>query len=223
MSLEGPYGQAAFVSSLFSSVLVVAGGITLTTQLIIQCPNTRLQALLATSSQLFLNVPLVLITVHIVLYGKRDDAQVEEFRGYRPFILAQLVVAAVEMAIAFTLMSVAIYVADTSRNSVGIWGICLTGVSVVVAALTTLYPLRGRGRAKIWDMAPQEKVNLERYLAGDDGKEKVTRYELYRLQARRFALFCGAILFQLVFAAIVVGFGAHAAATAPIQFGCSSA
>ena len=26
MSLEGPYGQAAFVSSLFSSVLVVAGG-----------------------------------------------------------------------------------------------------------------------------------------------------------------------------------------------------
>ncbi|KAK5655278.1 hypothetical protein OQA88_5845 [Cercophora sp. LCS_1] len=263
-------------------VATFAGGITLATQLIIQCPNTRLQALLATSSHLFLNVPLVLITIHIILYGKRDDDQVAEFKEYRPFIIAQFAVAGVEMAIAFILLSVAIYVADTSHNTVGIWGICLTAISVIIATLSTLYPLSVRGRKKIWDMAPEELEELEGASSRRDGRHYRSRDQraerrsdsvgedwedvaiptgirsrhdrgnyvvdgialggipfealqtqrarsprrkktpVRMLQARRVVVLLGAILFQLTFAGIVVGFGAHAASTAPIQFGCPS-
>jgi len=228
VSVHRPKSAYTSIVDAIIPVATFAGGITLATQLIIQCPNTRVQALLATSSQLFLNVPLVLITIHIVLYGKPDDAQVEEFREYRPFIIAQLVVAGVEMAIGFTLMSVAIYVADTSRTSVGVWGICLTGVSVGIAALTTLYPMSVRSRSKVWDLVPQEKVNLELYYNGNGGgknegvKEVVEVYKLYELQVKRVVVLWGVILSQLSFAGVLVGFGAYAASTAPIQFGCPS-
>jgi hypothetical protein len=336
--LEGGRPKSAYTQIVDAVIPVAtfAGGITLATQLIIQCPDSRLQALLATSSQLFLNVPLVLITIHIVLYGKKDEDPVGEFMEYRPFIIAQFAVAGVETAIAFVLLSVAIYVADTSHNTVGIWGICLTGISVITGILTTLYPLLVRSRV-FWSLLaihgdkPPDDERYDRsyhghrrdarrtFDEGSDGSDDNLRHDRTRhrrrsnakrgadelqeqhgssrdnhsrdrnrnhyvsvrvvdaelegavspgnrrvrpprhssgnrvhygmetaprgsslerhgshaatpkidrrklqLKARRVAVLLGALLFQLAFAGILVGFGAHAASTAPVQFGCSS-
>jgi len=61
------------MASILIPLAIFAGGITLATQFIIQCPNTRLQALLALASQLFLATPLALLPVYLVLYGLKDE------------------------------------------------------------------------------------------------------------------------------------------------------
>ncbi|KAH7400162.1 hypothetical protein BKA64DRAFT_722930 [Cadophora sp. MPI-SDFR-AT-0126] len=180
-----------------------AGSITLATQLIINCPNTRLQALLATSSQLFLNIPLVLITVYIVLYGKEDS--VGTARAYRAFIIGQFFVAGVLLVTAFLLLSMAIYVADTSRETVGVWGISLMGLTIMIGILSAIYPAYFRQRTFFWKRA-----------RGDGTEEEEGR----KHQAIRIVVFLGVVLSQLTIAGILLGFGAHAAMVAPIQFGC---
>ena len=61
------------MASILIPLAIFAGGMTLATQFIIQYPNTRLQALLALASQLFLATPLTLLPVYLVLYDLKDE------------------------------------------------------------------------------------------------------------------------------------------------------
>ena len=181
-------------------IATFAGSITLSAYLVADCPNSRLQAILATASELFLTIPLMLFSVYIVLHGKAEDSPVAKSRIYRPFIIAQLFVAFVLIVIAFLLLSFAIYVADAQKSSIGQWGISLMSLAVVLNVLACSIPLVRSlgGRIEDW----------RRSLSSEDIVAAL--------------IFLGTCLTQLSVAALLIGYGAEAASKAQVQFGCTA-
>ncbi|KAH6999475.1 hypothetical protein EDB80DRAFT_724739 [Ilyonectria destructans] len=170
------------LADAITPIATFAGGFTLATQVIVSCPNTRLQALLSTASQLFLDIPLVLLVVHIVLYGKEDADPIHRARGYRAFIMGQFFVAGVLLITAFLLLTFAIYAADTSRRSATVWGIVLMSLTATITILASFYPVFFRRKAFWKDVG-------------------------HATEGFGLIVLLGTILPQLTFAGILVGFG----------------
>ena len=121
MGVQGPRRAQSYIRTANSIIPIAtfAGSITLSTYVVVDCPNSRLQAIFAAASELFLTIPLMLFSVYIVLHGKDEDSVIGENRIYRHFIIAQLFVAFILLVTAFLLLSFAICVADAQKASIG--------------------------------------------------------------------------------------------------------
>ncbi|KAJ9606850.1 hypothetical protein H2200_008860 [Cladophialophora chaetospira] len=119
------------MASVLIPLATFAGGLTLATQFIIQCPGSRLEALLALASQLFLVAPFVLLSVYLLLY-QYDDNEFQE--GWQHGLVAgQFCVAGIMLCAGLMLLASALFVAQLGARGIGIWGIVL--LSVVVGIL----------------------------------------------------------------------------------------
>jgi hypothetical protein len=131
LRLDGPFQRPKKfyidTAGVLAPLATFAGGLTLTTQLVIQCPKSRLQALLALASQFFLASPLGCVIIYILLFGFQDGDKIRGRR--RTFVAAQLFIVGIFLMIAFMLLSVAIMVAG--NTVVGINGIILLGLVVI--------------------------------------------------------------------------------------------
>lgn len=193
-------------------IATFAGSITLSVYLVADCPNSRLQAILATASELFLTIPLMLLSINIVLHGKDEDSQVPNSRIYRPFIIAQLFVAFVLIVIAFLLLSFAVYVADTQKTLIGQWGIALMSCAVVWNVLACSIPLVRSLGGRI------ERLRRSR----EDQRRSREAQKRFREDIVAAAIFLGTCLTQLSVAMLLIGHGAAAASKAQVQFGCTA-
>jgi hypothetical protein len=186
-----------------------AGGLTLATQFIIQCPDSRLQALLALASQLFLASPLGCLLIYVLLYGFRDD---EEITGQRrTFVVAQFFIVAMFLLMAFVILSVAVMVAG--NTSVGVNGIVLLGLVIIGCVLAGI-GIYSTGTAPGPRRSKWESFVLWWKFATDKSESKDL--------SGRIALFLLlAFILEIVEAFILLGFGSAAAENAHFQRGCT--
>lgn len=198
-----------------------AGGLTLATQFIIQCPDSRLQALLALASQLFLASPLGCLLIYVLLYGFDDKENIKGQR--RSFVIAQFFIVALFLLTAFVILSVAIMVAG--NTGVGINGIILLGLVIVGCVLagmgiwtTGTLPVEGatnrrslREKLKGWR---ESFVAWWRFTIRHQEGCKDVGYWTARLLLAAFIL-------EIVEAFVLLGFGSTAAADARFQRGCT--
>lgn len=201
-----------------SGIATFAGSITLSTQLLIQCPNSRLQALLALASQLFLATPLVLLGVVAVLHGRRGDDPVNWNETSRAFIVAQFLVSGFMLIVAFLLLSCAIYVADASRHEIGRWGLAMLGL-ILLVVIVALWAINARNRFWRMFIGPREKPPPIRSRRTRDRTGGNSDDESYSAQYLR--VFWATLIPQVTIVACLIGFGAKMAATANVQFGCN--
>jgi hypothetical protein len=187
-------------ASILIPLAIFAGGNTLATQFIIQCPNTRLQALLALASRLFLATPLALLPVYLVLYGLKDEGSISYESQRHAFVCTQLVISGIMLSTAFVLLGTAIYVADETEKTIGSWGL----------GLLTLLLLLG-----FWKWLPSWPEI--RHYKRDEKKKKSDRIvwpSVWR--------FVPLALLQLTVMCLLLGFGGRAAPRAPHQYGCNT-
>jgi hypothetical protein len=111
------------MAGVVAPLATFAGGPTLGTQLLIQCPDSTLEALLTMASQFFLATPLACLLVFPLLYGLSDKDHAGEQR--RNLVKYQFVIIGLYMAIAFMVLAVAIVVAAQTHgkhfDALGLW------------------------------------------------------------------------------------------------------
>ena len=131
------------MASVLVPLATFAGGLTLATQFIIQCPGSRLEALLQMAAQLFLASPIVLLAVYLFLYQKADTEVGADFLGYvqHDLVVAQFVTAGFMIAIAFLLLGYALLSAQVGPRAIGIWGLVLLGTVMVVALISGVFAM----------------------------------------------------------------------------------
>ncbi|KAE8412387.1 hypothetical protein BDV36DRAFT_300956 [Aspergillus pseudocaelatus] len=188
------------VAGVAAPLATFAGGLTLATQFIITCPDSRLEALLSLASQFFLASALGLFLIYMLLYGFEENVHIKNHR--RKLVFTQLFLVAIFMCIAFILLAVAIMVAG--RTDVGTLGIILMGIIVANFATIEISILCTHHGVNTTDLpnGPQEAKDLP----------CLTRWILW------IGLGC-----ELVVAFLMLGFGADAAADAHVQRGCTPA
>jgi hypothetical protein len=103
-----------------------AGGLTLATQFIIGCPGSRLEALLAMASQLFLAVPLVLLSIYLLLYRKPDNGTFDK-SWQHGLVAGRFIIAGIMLGAAFLLLGAALFsaVIPTGRPAYQAWPACV--------------------------------------------------------------------------------------------------
>ena len=172
-----------------------AGGFTVATQFIAQCPGTRVQALLAMASQLFLGTPLCLMTVYLYLYGIKDDIKVNYRSSLHALVVVQFTVSGLLLSTAFVLLGAAILAAEVDDKVIGACGLVLLGVFLVIAVIA------GFVKSGLWKFRP-------------GGPNSTIWPSVWR---------AGPLLIvQVVAFGLLLGFGSRAASEAPIQNGCLS-
>jgi hypothetical protein len=197
------------MASILIPLAIFAGGITLATQFIIQCPNTRLQALLALASQLFLATPLALLPVYLVLYGLKDEDSISYESQRHAFVCTQFVISGTMLSAAFVLLGTAIYVADETEKAIGSWGLGLLALLLLLAIAT------GMVATGFWKWLPSWPEIWHR--KRDEEKKKSGRIvwpSVWR--------FVPLALLQLAVVCLLLGFGGRAASRAPHQYGCNT-
>jgi hypothetical protein len=197
------------MASILIPLAIFAGGITLATQFIIQCPNTRLQALLALASQLFLATPLSLLPVYLVLYGLKDEDSISYESQRHAFVCTQFVISGIMLSAAFVLLGTAIYVADETEKAIGSWGLGLLTLLLLLAIAT------GMVATGFWKWLPSWLEIRQR--KRDEKKKKSGRIvwpSVWR--------FVPLALLQLAVVCLLLGFGGRAASRAPHQYGCNT-
>ena len=220
--------QYSTTAQTVSGIATFAGAITLSTQLLIQCPDSRLQALLALASQLFLATPLVLLGVAAVLHGKGGNEAVDWDEPSRAFIVAQFMVSGVMLIASFLLLGCAIYVADVTHHDIGRWGLVLVSlimVTLVVAVWKSNSTNRFWGsisfRATLFGKQRRRRKHERRSGRTDvshDDEEDANSHGFYDVVYLR--VFLATFIPQIAVVGCLIGFGARTAATAATQFGC---
>jgi hypothetical protein len=118
--------QYTDIASVMASLATFAGAVALATLFITNCPDSRLQALLALATQLLLASPLALVVVYLLLYGLLDDDHVLKAR--HSLVNCQFVIVGIMIATAFLLLGNALLV--LLDNVIGIIGLALLAVIV---------------------------------------------------------------------------------------------
>lgn len=122
--------QYTDIASVMASLATFAGAVTLATLFILNCPDSRLQALLALATQLLLASPLALVVAYLLLYGLFDNDYVVKERHI--LVNCQFVIVGIMMAAAFLLLGSALLVLlDDVIGGIGL-------VLLVVIVLFTL-------------------------------------------------------------------------------------
>lgn len=183
------------IAGVAAPLATFAGGLTIATQFIITCPESRLEALLALASQFFLASALGLFLIYILLYGLDEDDHIQDQRRY--LVFSQLLLVAIFMCVAFILLAVAIMVAG--QRDVGISGIALMGT--IVASFITMEA------SILWT---DHGVATAGYPIPPNDLPPVASGFLW------FWFGC-----ELVVGCIMLGLGADAAADATVQSGCT--
>ena len=210
--------QYSVTAGSMSGIATFAGAITLSTQLLIQCPNSRLQALLALASQLFLATPLVLLGVAAVLHGRRGDDPIEWDESSRAFIVAQFMIAGVMLIASFLLLGCAIYVADVAHHDIGRWGLVMISLIMVIIVVALWASNRKNRFWRSFFFRWHEYVSSSfQERSGRTG----SNHGFYSGEYIR--VFLATLVPQLVVVGCLIGFGARTAARAQTQFGCGGA
>ncbi|RMZ87776.1 hypothetical protein DV736_g5001, partial [Chaetothyriales sp. CBS 134916] len=210
--------QYSATAQTVSGIATFAGAITLSTQLLIQCPNSRLQALLALTSQLFLATPLVLLGVAAVLHGRGGNEPVDWDSPLRAFIVAQFMVSGVMVIASFLVLGFAMYVADTQHHQIGHWGlamICLILLVILIALFVSNSTNRFWGSIRYRASLPRKHI----IRTVDNDEDVVDSHGFYDIVYLR--VFLATLVPQVVIVACLVVFGARTAASAQIQYGCT--
>jgi hypothetical protein len=212
-----------------------AGGLTLATQFIIQCPDSRLQALLALASQLFLASPLGCLLIYVLLYGFDEKEDIEGRR--RTFVVAQFFIVALFLLTAFVILSVAIMVAG--KTAVGVNGIVLLGLVIIGCVLagigiyatgTTQGGVGGAGTGGVRSGGGEGSGGG----MGVEGKcksrwksfKKLWKFATDKSKSKDLSgcielFLLLAFILEIVEAFILLGFGSAAAENAHFQRGCT--
>jgi hypothetical protein len=196
------------MASILIPLAIFAGGITLATQFIIQCPNTRLQALLALASQLFLATPLALLPVYLVLYGLKDEDSISYESQRHAFVCTQFVISGTMLSAAFVLLGTAIYVADETEKTIGSWGLGLLTLLLLLAIAT------GMVATGFWKWLPSWPEIRHRKRDEKKKSGRIVWPSVWR--------FVPLALLQLAVVCLLLGFGGRAASRAPHQYGCNT-
>ncbi|RMZ77125.1 hypothetical protein DV737_g4566, partial [Chaetothyriales sp. CBS 132003] len=209
--------QYSATAQTVSGIATFAGAITLSTQLLIQCPNSRLQALLALTSQLFLATPLVLLGVAAVLHGRAGNEPVDWDSPLRAFIVAQFMVSGVMVIASFLVLGFAMYVADAHHPQIGNWGLAMIGL-IMLVILIALFVSNSTNRfwGSIRYRASMPRKTM-RWTVDHVQEEYIDNHGFYDIVYLR--VFLATFVPQVVVVACLVVFGARTAATAQIQFG----
>jgi hypothetical protein len=172
-----------------------AGGLTIATQFIAQCPGTRVEALLAMASQLFLGTPLCLMTVYLYLYGVNDDIKVSYRSSLHAFIVVQFTISGLLLSTAFVLLGTAILAAEVDDKVIGAFGLVLLGLFLVIGVVA------GFIKSGFWRFRP-------------GGPNSTVWPSVWR---------AGPLLIvQVVVFGLLIGCGSRSASQALIQNGCIS-
>ncbi|EXJ91943.1 hypothetical protein A1O3_00493 [Capronia epimyces CBS 606.96] len=200
-------GQYCTTAETVSGIATFAGAITLSTQLLIECPQSRLQALLALASQLFLATPLVLLGVVAVLHGRANSQAVSWDEPSRAFIVAQFLISGIMVVVSFLLLGCAIYVAEGegSEHAIGQWGLALISLTMIIVVVAVWV---NNSTNRFW----------RSFLKLDIRYTTTEMSDSYSIQYLR--VFLLTFVPQLAVVGCLVGFGARRAAAATIQFGC---
>ena len=172
-----------------------AGGLTLATQFIIKCPQSRLQSLLALAAQLFLATPLALLPVYLLLYGLGDQGVVKYDSKTHAVVCTQFVISGVMLSAGFVLIGTAIYVAEEPPKMIGSWGLGLLGLLLFLGIMAGLV------RTKLWKWVPGL------------GSNTIIWRNVW------LGVLLGVV--QLAVVCLLLGFGGRAASRAKIQSGCT--
>ena len=178
-----------------------AGGITLATRFIITCPGSRLEALLALASQLFLATPLVLLAVYLLLYGRADTDAIARNKAEHLLVVGQFIVAATALGAAFVIVGVAIFVAQVGDYKIGIGGLVLLGLVVAMALLSGCMGPSFRGKIPT-EADPRSRA-------------------VFRANPIRY-FHVGMVLVQLLAIITLLILGGYSSSKACVQHGCTA-
>lgn len=126
------------MASVLIALSTFAGGFTIATRFIAECPRTRVQALLAIASQLFLGTPLCLSTIYLYLYDLKENSKVNYRSRLHALIVVQFAVSGLMLSTAFILLGVAIFAAEVDGKIIGTMGIVLLGIFLIIATIIGL-------------------------------------------------------------------------------------
>lgn len=173
-----------------------AGSLTLATQFIIACPDSRLDALLSLASQFFLASLLGLLLFYLSFYGFPEDIQIQSCR--QRVILAQFGLEGTFLCIAFVVLVVVIMVS-------GMTDMDLMGLLVIrfrLIKLSIFWP-SDHGVPQ-----PVDDADLTQPLADDLGL-------LFKI------LLSLVSILELLVAMVLLTLGSKAVAEASFQQGCT--
>lgn len=207
-----------------------AGGLTIATQFIIQCPDSRLQVLLAMTSELFLASVLGTVVMYLILYGLDEQDPVIGRR--RHCLIFQFCIVGFMFTGAFMLLAVALMVAVQGTHVIGIIGLVLIGI-LVAGAIFMGCVIMYRRRKKVfgdnrlgWNWAyefigEKEEERDHRFNTGENqGEMRRSNFkDLVRYQQYPILAIC---ILEVVAIGILLGWGGMLADKAGRQYGCSN-
>ena len=181
------------MAALLITFATFAGGLTLTSQFVITCPCSRLEALLELAAQLLLAAPFVLLSIYLLLYRSNAAVVPDDQPWERLLVVCQFIVAAVLIGTGFLVLSVALFTAHSAHSAFSVAGILFFAFIVfatILAGLITSWQHHGP--------LPGWRAEWPSYIA-----------------------FFIVLLSELAVACVLIGLSGRNARDQPVQFGCN--
>ena len=181
------------IAGLLVTFATFAGGLTLSTQFVITCPCSRLEALLELASQLLLAAPFVLLSIYLLLY-KIDDGSIPDFQAWRGLlIICQFFFAGFLIAAGFLVLSVALFSANSEPFAYSQAGIAFFALILLITILAGIWAAGIR--------LPEEKPKQS--------------------DCRPLSFIAVIIVCELVVACVFIAYSATNVTDQPVHFGCN--
>jgi hypothetical protein len=203
MAIPPKKKQYTDLAGVMAPLATFAGAVTLATLFIINCPDSRLQSLLALASQLLLASPLALVVVYLFLYDLSDTDEVLGMR--HRLVNCQFIIIGLMMAAAFVLLGAALLV--LVNNVVGAFGLVLLTLIVFFTLITGFSIF----------LRPPQNPQMAFRLEHGGGPLPPPRLSIFPA-----AVVTVLLVLEVIAVILLLGFGGDYTVDSPFQYGCNT-